>query len=84
MKTPNNWSHKRGYHLNGIGKSIVYNHAEKHLEAIIEVMEHPHNETGIQYYTVIFGENNNLVKSHKFFNSKENAKENLRKRMSEY
>lgn len=85
MNIPNSWNHKSGYHLNGNGKSIEYEHISRQLLAIVECMFDQNN--GIQYYTVIFDTNESVwikKKSHEFFEDKDKAKENLKMHMEYY
>lgn len=84
---PTNWKHNSGYHLNGDGKSIDYEHTSKDLKAILEAMDSDDEENGLMYYTVIFdisdGRPWEPVESHEFFYDKDDAKDHLFEMMEE-
>ena len=88
MDIPSNWKHKSGYHLNGDGSQIKYNHEEKELLAIVERTGPAFSPTTGEYYTVLFQTSDKYphekVEPHSFFVNKENAKQNLCRLMEKH
>lgn len=82
-----NWEHKSGYRVNADGRYIIYEHEEKPYEAVIEAMLNEGEDT-MEYYTAIFDDSTSnpteLIEAHKIFINKEDAFENLKKRMHEH
>ena len=88
MTAPQNWTHKRGYHLNADGKSIEYTHDEDDsLLAVVEAMVNE-EEAELEYYTAIFDTSGGkpwaTVESHEFHPDKEQAKSHLQDLMKKH